>query len=67
MARGQHQHLLAIMVAGIAPKGHETTPDDAVALVNTATLYLNVITEYVDYQIPMPEEAEVEDGTADAS
>lgn len=64
MARGQHMHLLAIMVAGIAPKGHGATPGDAEGLVNTASLYLNVISGYVDDLLPMPED---EDGIANPS
>ena len=63
MARGQHQHLLAIMVAGIAPKGHGATPQDAASVVDTAIVYLNAVSAHVDRMLPMPED---DDDQADA-
>ena len=66
MARGQHMHLLTIMVAGIAPKGHGAMPQDAANLVDTANIYLNAISGHVDLVIPMPEDDD-DDGTVDPS
>ena len=60
-ARGQYMTLLAIMTAGIAPKGHPFSPKRAEQIVQDAAQYLNLVSSYTDSLLPMPEDGNDDD------